>query len=68
MKRSKVSADNVSVQSRLVQIAHLYYDENLSQQEIASRLDVSRSLIAQYLQHAREAGIVRIQIIDPADT
>jgi len=68
MKRSKISADNVPVQSRLVQVAHLYYDENLSQQEIANRLDVSRSLIAQYLQHARDAGIVRIQIVDPAGT
>lgn len=49
----------------MVQVAHLYYDGNLSQQEIADRLAVSRSLIAQYIQRAREAGIVRIEIVDP---
>ena len=54
-----------AVQGTLVQVARLYYDENLSQQEIADRLGVSRSLIAQYLQRARAAGIVRVQIVEP---
>ena len=40
----------------------------MSQQEIASRLKVSRSLIAYYLQQARDTGIVRIQIIKPEST
>lgn len=53
---------------KLIQIAHLYYDENLSQQEIANRLGVSRSSIAQYLQMARESGIVRIEVVDPQNT
>jgi DNA-binding transcriptional regulator LsrR (DeoR family) len=55
------------MRAMLVQVAHLYYDENLSQQEIADRLEVSRSLIAQYLRRARDTGIVRIQIVDPDD-
>jgi DNA-binding transcriptional regulator LsrR (DeoR family) len=67
MKRSKKAVVKEPVQGTLVQVAHLYYDENLSQQEIADRLSVSRSLIAHHLQHAREAGIVRIQIIDPTN-
>ncbi len=49
----------------LVEVAHLYYEENLSQQEIADRLNVSRSLIALYIKKAREQGIVQIQIRDP---
>ncbi|MBT3296549.1 MAG: winged helix-turn-helix transcriptional regulator [Verrucomicrobia bacterium] len=48
-----------------MQVARLYYDEELSQQEIADQLGVSRSLIAQYLQRARAAGIVRIRIVEP---
>lgn len=52
----------------LVQVAHLYYDENLSQQEIADRLMVSRSSIAQYLQQARERGIVRIEVVNPTNS
>ena len=39
----------------LVQIANMYYKDNLSQQEIANQLGVSRSLIATYLQRARSA-------------
>ena len=65
MKQAKKLSEKEPVQGTLVQVAQLYYDENLSQQEIADRLSVSRSLIAYYLRHAREAGIVRIQIIDP---
>ena len=66
MNRRKTKASNQEqIRGALVQVAHLYYDENLSQQEIADRLGMSRSLIAQYLQRSREAGIVRIEIIDP---
>lgn len=54
-----------SVPATLVQVAKMYYDENLSQQDIADRLKVSRSLIAQYLQRAMAAGIVRIRIVAP---
>jgi deoxyribonucleoside regulator len=53
--------------SKLVQIAHQYYDENLSQQEIADRLKVSRSSIAQNLKQARERGIVRIEVVNPTN-
>ena len=65
MKKTNNTSDKSQVQSTLVQVARLYYDENLSQQKIADRLGVSRSLIAQYLQRAKETGIVRIQICDP---
>ena len=68
MKKSNGSSSSESVQATLVQVARLYYEEDLSQQQIADRLGVSRSLIALYLQQAREAGIVRIQIVDPEDT
>lgn len=51
----------------LVQIANMYYKDNLSQQEIANQLGVSRSLIATYLQRARDQQLVRIEIMDPRD-
>ena len=65
MKKTNNMSDKSQMRSTLVQVAHLYYNENLSQQKIADYLGVSRSLIAQYLQNARETGIVRIQICDP---
>lgn len=64
-KRFTRSVEKQSLRETLVQVARLYYQENLSQREIAVRLGVSRSLIAHYLRQAREAGIVRIQIVDP---
>lgn len=44
--------------------AHLYYLDNLSQQEIAAILDVSRPKVSRLLTAARELGIVRISV-DP---
>jgi len=58
-------SDKRKTQGTLVQVANLYYKENLSQQKIADRVGVSRSLIAQYLQRARETGVVKIHISDP---
>lgn len=62
-KKLRVGQEELT--ATMVQVAHLYYDENLSQQEIADRLDVSRSSIAQYLQQARQRGIVRIEVVNP---
>ncbi len=68
MKQPAKKLDESNVRRTLVQVARLYYEENLSQQEIADRLGVSRSLIAQYIQRARDAGIIHIQIIDQDDS
>lgn len=59
------SRDNLL--ATIVQVAQMYYEQNLSQQQIADELGVSRSLIAQYLKRARDQGIVRISILDPQD-
>ncbi|EPZ45630.1 sugar-binding transcriptional regulator [Alicyclobacillus acidoterrestris] len=48
----------------LVKIAHMYYDDNATQAEIAEQLGVSRPLISKYLAKARELGIVQIRIRD----
>ena len=68
MEKTNKKPESAAMHGTLVQVAHLYYDEGLSQQQIADQLDVSRSLIAQYLIRAREEGIVRIQIMDPSHT
>jgi DNA-binding transcriptional regulator LsrR (DeoR family) len=46
----------------LVRIAWLYYMENLTQAEIAARLNMSRIKITRYLKQARDKGIVQISI------
>jgi DNA-binding transcriptional regulator LsrR (DeoR family) len=60
--------ERIDITTTLIEVAHLYYEENLSQQQIADRLHVSRSLIALYIKKARDMGIVRIEILDPKDS
>ncbi|HHE71650.1 MAG TPA: sugar-binding transcriptional regulator [Chloroflexi bacterium] len=46
----------------LTRVASLYYEENLTQAEIAKRIGTSRSTVSRLLQEAREAGWVEIII------
>jgi DNA-binding transcriptional regulator LsrR (DeoR family) len=43
----------------------MYYERNMTQSEIAKKLEVSRPLISKMLAKAREMGIVNIQIKSP---
>lgn len=49
----------------LVQTAKMYYEEDMTQAEIAKHLEVSRPMVSKMLSQARELGIVRIQIQSP---
>jgi len=51
----------------LVQAARMYYKQNLSQQQISEKLQLSRPVVSRLLSQARQEGIVRIEIVDPAD-
>ena len=53
--------------SKLIRAAELYYERNLSQREIASILDTSRSKVSRLLAEAREVGIVDITINRPIE-
>ena len=53
--------------SKLIRAAELYYERNLSQREIASILDTSRSKVSRLLAEAREVGIVDITIHRPIE-
>jgi len=49
----------------LVQIATWYYEENLSQEDIAGRVGLSRSMVSRLLQKAREHGLIEIRVRYP---
>jgi DNA-binding transcriptional regulator LsrR (DeoR family) len=49
----------------LVKVASMYYEQDLSQAEIASQVRVSRSTVSRMLKEARERGIVEIIIHYP---
>ena len=50
---------------QLVRVAKLYYQFDLTQNEIAKRLGLSRVKIHRLLNTAKEIGIVKIQIDVP---
>jgi DNA-binding transcriptional regulator LsrR (DeoR family) len=64
-KLSDDAADPADVTSSVVAAAELYYQDHLSQQQIADRLGISRSTVSRMLQHARSQGIVHIEIRRP---
>ena len=48
--------------AQLIAAARLYYENNLTQAEVAQHLGVSRPLVSKLLTKAREVGIVHIEI------
>jgi len=51
--------------SQIIRAAELYYERNLSQQEIARILGTSRTSVSRLLADAREKGVVEITINRP---
>jgi deoxyribonucleoside regulator len=50
----------------ILQVASLYYQEGLTQNEIAARLRLSRQMVGRLLKSARDSGMVEIRIHYPA--
>jgi DNA-binding transcriptional regulator LsrR (DeoR family) len=51
----------------LAKISRLYYLEGLTQQNIANKLNISRTKVSRYLTRARNENIVEININHPAE-
>jgi DNA-binding transcriptional regulator LsrR (DeoR family) len=49
----------------LTKVSRLYYEQQLSEAEIAGRLHLSRSKVSRLLKEARRVGIVQIVIVPP---
>lgn len=54
-----------SHEDSLVQVARLYYEDQLTQADIGRRLNTSRSTVSRMLKECHELGVVRIQINYP---
>ncbi len=50
---------------RMIQAARMYYENGMTQQEIAKILGITRQSVSQMLLAAKEKGIVKISIFDP---
>lgn len=64
METSPKTVDIYDV-DHLYAVASMYYNEELSQSEIAHRMKVSRPTISRMLSHARETGMVSIKVTHP---
>lgn len=60
----KNSASDEQLQ-QLAEVAHLYYELELDQSEIAAQLGVSRSSISRLLTEARDMGVIEFRINYP---
>lgn len=48
-----------------IEVARLYYQSDFSQQEIATKLKISRPTVSRLLTYAKEKGFVQIKVTDP---
>lgn len=53
---------------KLVEISKLYYEQELTQAQIAKSMKISRPAISKLLSEARRLGIVRIEIKSPVES
>lgn len=51
----------------LAELSSMYYDQGLTQSEIANKLETTRFKISKYLQDARDSGVVEININYPRE-
>lgn len=49
----------------LVKVAQMYYEDNLSQEEIAKNIGLSRPYVSRLLTDAKEMGIIQFKVVDP---
>lgn len=57
-----------SGENAVIQVAWMYYHDGRNQQEIAAALGISRATVVNYLQEARERGLIRIELASPVFT
>lgn len=57
-----------SGENAVIQVAWMYYYDGRNQQDIAETLGISRATVVNYLQEAREKGLIRITLAAPAFT
>ncbi len=57
----------MNADQNLYEVARLYYEQNMTQEEIAKRLFISRSGISRLIKQARDEGVVEITVHTPYD-
>ena len=58
----------MSEENLMYKVSSLYYEDNLTQQQIASQLGISRIKVSRILQNAKARGIVEITLKKPKES
>lgn len=57
--------DNTALQ-KLVEVSRMYYEQEMTQESIASVFKISRSAVSMMLTEAKNCGIIHIEVTDPS--
>ena len=58
---------NLSDEDHLIlKVLHLYYEQDLTQAEVAARMGFSRPKVSKLLAEGRDRGLVKVEIAEPA--
>lgn len=63
VKKERIYKMFVQDKKNMTDICKMYYEYNLSQQEVADRMGISRSYVSKLLKEAKDMGIVKITIV-----
>jgi DNA-binding transcriptional regulator LsrR (DeoR family) len=67
LEERKIMKKFVGEANLMIKCCKLYYEENLTQNEIATILGVSRPTISRLLDEGRKSGVVKIEIVNPIE-
>jgi deoxyribonucleoside regulator len=65
VKRARTNVHNGQDTTLLAEVARAYYEQDLTQEQIAAEMGVSRSQVSRYLTEARSRGVVQVRIVAP---
>ena len=65
MSRTDEARDPTTSDRQLLRVAELYYEHDMTQEQIAKQLTLTRWKVGRMLRSARDRGIVRIEIVHP---
>lgn len=63
MRRGTITSE--AKEQLMIEVAKLYYQSDYSQQEIGTKLGMSRATVSRLLKMAKDKGYVQIKIVDP---
>jgi len=64
-KRAYTNVHSARTDDFLAELARAYYEQDLTQEQVASQFGISRSQVSRYLAEARGREIVQIRIVPP---